>query len=133
MLTSHEKNTFCSRETTLCEIIGDSCFYMLTSHEKNTFCGRETTLCEILGDSCFCIDMFAFACCREAMGHETDRCDYGTSSARSLSGFGCALRFRSSVLGPLGRRSSVLGRSISTLATCFYIDMIALCIICYLT
>ena len=59
MLTSHEKNTFCSRETTLCEIIGDSFFYMLASHEKNTFCGRETTLCEILGDSCFCIDMFA--------------------------------------------------------------------------
>lgn len=51
---------------------------------------------QVLSDSTVCICFIHFvccACCREAMGHETDRCDYGTSPARSLSGFGCALPF----------------------------------------
>ena len=39
---------------------------------------------------CF-IHVVCCACYREAMVTETNRCDYGTSPARSLSGFGSAL------------------------------------------
>ena len=95
-----------TRATTIWRIVGRSplhCFCHAfcsvlgpRSFRSSVLGPSYVCIVQVLSDSTVCICFIHFvccACCREAMGHETDRCDYGTSSDRSLSGLGCALPF----------------------------------------